>query len=86
MNISSLVVIPHPDGVERVRAALMSLPGVEVAGVSAEGRIVATLEADDDRATTGLYEHISGLDGVLSVAMVYHQSENEPDVELKLVA
>ena len=60
--------------------------GVEVAAGSPEGRIVATLEAADDRITTALYEQIGQIDGVLSVAMVYHQSENEPDVELKLVA
>lgn len=86
MNISSVVVIPHPDAVDRVVAALRALAGVEVQAVSPEGKIVATLEADDDRATTEIYEVIGQADGVLSVAMVYHQSEDQPDVELNLAA
>jgi periplasmic nitrate reductase NapD len=79
MNLSSLVVIPHPERVASLVATLDALDGVEVAAVSQEGRIIATIEADSDRETIDTYELISRLDGLLSASMVYHQSEIEPE-------
>ena len=86
MNISSVIVIPHPEQVAAVSVALAELPGVEVAIVSPEGKIIATLETDGDAETVRAYEIISQLDGVLSASMVYHQHENEPEVEITVSA
>lgn len=86
MNISSVIVIPHPDRVNGVAEALAALPGVEVAVVSPEGKIIVTIETEGDRETIQSYEVISQLDGVLSASMVYHQKENEPEVEISLAA
>jgi nitrate reductase NapAB chaperone NapD len=33
-----------------------------------------------------IYEEISLMDGVMSASMVYHQKEDEPDVELSVEA
>jgi periplasmic nitrate reductase NapD len=82
MNISSVIVIPHPDRIEGVRALLGDVEGVELHAVSPEGKMIVTIEADDDRTTTGTYEYISQLDGVLSASMVYHQNESDPDKEI----
>ncbi|HTY03945.1 MAG TPA: chaperone NapD [Rhodocyclaceae bacterium] len=79
MNLSSLIVIPHPDRVESLVAALGALDGVDIAAVSQEGKVIATIEADSDRETIETYELISQLDGLLSASMVYHQSEIEPE-------
>lgn len=86
MNISSVVVIPHPDHVEAVRSGLADLDGVEVHAVSAEGKMIVTIEAENDAATTRTYETISLLDGVLSAAMVYHQNEPDPETVISLEA
>lgn len=86
MNISSVIVMPQPGRAEDVVAALGRLEGVEVAAVSPEGKIIATIEADGDRETVETYEAMSVLDHVLSVAMVYHQKEDEPDVELSVAS
>ncbi|MCK6391245.1 MAG: chaperone NapD [Azonexus sp.] len=86
MNISSVIVIPHPDRVNGVAEALAALDGVEVAVVSPEGKIIVTIETDGDRETIQSYEVISQLDGVMSASMVYHQKENEPEVEISLAA
>lgn len=86
MNISSVIVIPQPGQAEAVVAALGRLEGVEVAAVSPEGKIIATIEADGDRETVEIYEAMSVLDRVLSVSMVYHQKEDEPDLELAVAA
>ncbi|MBK6714319.1 MAG: chaperone NapD [Burkholderiales bacterium] len=67
MNISSVIVIPQPGRAEEVVAALgRRLEGVEVAAVSPEGKIIATIEADGDRETVEIYEAMSVPDRVLS--------------------
>jgi nitrate reductase NapD len=79
MNISSVIVIPHPDHIESVQRLLREIAGVEVHAASPEGKIVVTLEAEDDRATIDSYNLISHLDGVLSASMVFHQNESDPE-------
>jgi nitrate reductase NapD len=86
MNISSVIVIPHPDHIEVVRASLADIPGVEVQAVSPEGKMIVTLEAEGDAETTRTYEFISQLDGVLSASMVYHQKESDPETEISVEA
>lgn len=86
MNISSVIVIPHPDHIEAVRLRLQEIDGVELHAVSPEGKMIVTVEADDDRTTTGTYEYISQLDGVLSASMVYHQYEPNPETGISVEA
>lgn len=86
MNISSVIVIPHPERIEAVRSQLAKIAGVEVAAVSPEGKIIVTIETEGDRETIQMYESISLMDGVMSASMVYHQTENEPEVEISLAA
>lgn len=86
MNISSVIVIPHPDHISRVSTALSAMDGVDVAHVSPEGKIIITIETEGDRETIGCYEAISLMDGVMSASMVYHQQEDEPEVEISLAA
>lgn len=75
MNITGIVVYSKPDRCAAVRVALGSLPGVEVHGVSPEGRMVVTVEQADDRAATEALDAIAKTDGVLSTALVYHHDE-----------
>ncbi|NWG30335.1 MAG: chaperone NapD [Rhodocyclaceae bacterium] len=84
MNISSIIVIPHPERVAAVRARLQTLPGVEVHAVSAEGKMIATIETAGDRETIELFESINLLDGVMSASMVYHQQENDPEAPVSV--
>lgn len=86
MNISSVIVIPSPERIEDVRRQLEEVPGVEIHGISPEGKMVVVIEVEDDRATTQTFEHISQLDGVLSAAMVYHQQEPDPETEITVEA
>jgi len=86
MNISSVIVIPHPERVEEAVAALKAREGVEVAAISPEGKIIVTIETEGDHETIQMYESISLMDGVMSASMVYHQKEDEPEVEITLAA
>ncbi len=86
MNISSIIVIPHPDHIEAVRQQFADLDGVELHAVSPEGKMIVTIETEGDKDTTRTYEYISQMPGVMSAAMVYHQQENEPEVEISVAA
>ena len=86
MNISSVIVIPHPDSIRDVEERLAEVAGVEVHAVSPEGKIIATIETDDDTQTTQLYEYIGLMDGVMSVSMVYHQNESNPETVISVEA
>lgn len=86
MNISSVIVIPKPERIEAVVAALNEVVGVDVAAVSPEGKIIVTIETDGDRETVETYEALGLLEGVMSATMVYHQKETDPEAEITLAA
>lgn len=86
MNISSVIVIPHPDHVGAVQSGLREIEGVEVHATSPEGKVIVTIEATDDRETTRIYEYISLMAGVMSASMVYHQNESDPEMEISVEA
>lgn len=82
MNISSAIIHARPGDVAVVQAGLATLAGVEVHGISPEGKIIVTIETEDDGSNVATYERIGQLDGVMSAAMVFHQTESEPDKEI----
>lgn len=86
MNISSAIVHARPGAAAVVQAGLATLAGVEVHGVSPEGKMVVTIESEDDASNVAIYERIGQLDGVMSAAMVYHQTESEPEMEVSVEA
>lgn len=79
MNISGIVVHAHPDNIDKVRARLEKMDGVEVHAAGADGKMVVTIERNNDQETTDLFDKIGKTPGVLSTAMVYHHFE--PDSE-----
>lgn len=79
MNISSVIVAAQPARRDAVQAALAAWPGIEVHASTPDGRLLVTVEADDDAGSTACFGAISGLDGVMSVALVYHQCEPDAD-------
>jgi nitrate reductase NapD len=82
MNISSAIIHARPHDVATVRAGLAGLAGVELHGVSPEGKMIVTIETEDEGSNAATYDRIGRLDGVMSAAMVYHQTESEPDKEI----
>ena len=82
MNISSAIIHAHPADVATVQAGLALLSGVEVHAVSPEGKMIVTIETEDDGSNAATYQLIGQLDGVMSAAMVYHQTESEPFKEI----
>jgi len=82
MDISSVIVGARPEGVQQVRVLLEAIDGVEVHTVADDGRMIVTIESPSEQDTVKTYEVISQQPGVLSVSMVYHQVESDPDEEV----
>ena len=82
MNISSAIVHAHPTNATAVKALMTALAGVEVHGISPEGKIIVTIESNDDDSSIDTYTRIGQLEGVLAIAMIYNQSESEPEKEI----
>ncbi len=82
MNISSAIVYSQPGQEGTLHTQLAAIGGVEVHAVSDDGKWVISIEADNDQAAVALYETIEGLPGVLSVAMIFQQTESNPEQEL----
>lgn len=86
MNISSIIVHAKPAKLPSVRGGLEQIPGVEIHAATDDGRLVVTIEAASDGETTGIFDRINAMDGVMSVAMVYHQYESDPENEVSVQA
>lgn len=84
MNISSAIVYSRANQEAALRTQLIAMMGVEVHAATQDGKLVITIEADDDRAAVNTYETIERLPGVLSMAMIFQQSESNPEQELQL--
>jgi len=65
-----------------VRQQLPLIPGVEVHAASTDGKIITTIEAENDRGAMDTYEAIARMDDVLNIAMIFQQTESHPDQEL----
>lgn len=84
MNISSAIVHARPGHAAEVQHALAAIAGVEIHAVSDEGKLIITIESPGDRETADTFEAISQMDHVMSTSMVYHQTEAEPEAEIRL--
>ncbi len=82
MNIAGVLVHSHPDFIEAVKHSLVTLPGVEVHAVSADGRMVVTVEGESADALADTFRGFNDMSGVLSAAMVYHHFESGSGQEI----
>lgn len=75
VHISSMVVHTRPEQMCAVKRDIGGVPGAEIHGESACGKLVVVLESSTQAHITDTIEKISGLEHVLSAALVYHQIE-----------
>jgi len=79
MNIAGVVVDALPEQNEGVEKLLLTMEGVEVHATSEQGRMVVTVEGEDQNQVADIVTAMHGLKGVLSAAMVYHNFEQSCD-------
>jgi nitrate reductase NapD len=82
MNISSLIVDVRPECLAGVQGTLLKWPGVEVHAATPQGKLIVTVETDAAASSTDAFARIAAVEGVMSVAMVYHQVEPELEQEI----
>jgi len=75
MNISGVLVHARPERAEAVKAQLLRIPGVEVHAVTAEGRLVLSIEAAHAGQMADTMVACQNVADVLSAAMIYHHDE-----------
>lgn len=73
MNISGVIVRAYPEQVAAVQQCLSEIPGVEVHAATDDGRLIVTVEEDNDRILADTVLGLREVPGVLSASMVYHQ-------------
>lgn len=78
MHVSGILVHAQAEEAAGVAGRLRELPGVAVHAASPEGRLVVTVELDDDARLPDTFSAISALPGVLSAALVYSHTEELP--------
>jgi nitrate reductase NapD len=79
MNITGVIVRAWPEQVAAVRSQLILQPGVEVHAATEDGRLVVTVEDDDDSVLADRVLHFNDLPGVLSASMIYHHYESDQE-------
>ena len=77
-HVSSFVVHGRPSTIGAIRQAVEAIPGAEVHGQGPTGKMVVTLEALDEQDILLRMHEINLIDGVMSVALVYHQVDSHP--------
>lgn len=77
MHIAGVLVQTRPSSIPDVEARLGGVAGLEVHTVSPDGRMVVTIEGEGRKAVADALFQVNAVDGVLSAALVYEQSETE---------
>jgi len=75
MNICSVIIHARPEVAPSVVAGIEGLQGAEVHGGIEEGKLIVTVEHDDDAVMADTVNGFSSIDGVLSASMIYHHYE-----------
>ena len=78
MNISGAIVYALPNRADSIRARLNALAGVEIHAETGDGRFIVTVEDAPGASAADTVMALHRLDGVLSAAMVYQYSDDEP--------
>jgi nitrate reductase NapD len=76
IHIAGIVVHAAPERLVSVQNAINGMPGAEVHAVSAEGKLVVTLEGRRTSEVAGQIDAIHTLPGVYSAALVYQHHED----------
>ncbi|GGI84835.1 chaperone NapD [Shewanella gelidii] len=81
LHVTSLIVQVLPAKMASVRQHIMAMENAELS-VNNEVKLVVVLEGDTQKSLMADIDAISAIDGVLSAAMVYHQSDELEEGEI----
>lgn len=75
-HIASLMVQARPERMAGLAPVLNAIPGIEVHGGNAQGRMIVTVEAADDGGLMEAISRIEGTEDVITASLVFHQIED----------
>ncbi len=75
-HVASLMVQARPQHMDHLAPALTAISGVEVHGSNDAGRMIVTVEADNDGHFMDIMSRIEGTENVVMASLVYHQIED----------
>ena len=78
-HIASVLVQGWPDKIPAIESELTRLAGVESHASSETGKLILTLEADNDAELVETMDRIQLAEGVVNVSLVYHHMEEIDD-------
>ena len=84
MNISGVLVHVQPKRMDVLSEELNAIEGVEV-HAAADGKLVVTVENEKLHALADQVMAFQYLKGVMSVAMVYHESDDNENINIEEV-
>lgn len=79
VHISSIVVTADPGRLDTVEPAIAAFPVAEVALADPSGKLIVTLESPDEAQMVDALTQIQLLPGVVSAALVYHQTTRDAE-------
>lgn len=77
IHISSIVVTADPDRLDVVEPAILAFDMADIAMRGPGGKLIVTLETEDENSMVGALTDIQLMPGVVSAALVYHQTTSE---------
>lgn len=80
-HIASVLVQAWPNKIPAIESELTRLAGVESHGSSETGKLILTLEAENDAVLVETMDHIQMAEGVVNVSLVYHHIEEMDDAK-----
>ncbi len=80
-NICGVLVHVKPELRSQVKSALEAIPGVEIHVETEDGRMVVTVEDADGVWAGAKITSFQDIQGVLSVALVYHHFDSDLEGE-----
>lgn len=77
VHIASLLVQAWPQQLVEVERLLTGLPGMESHGPAGAGKLIVTVETENDAALVDAINRIERTKGVITASLVYHHMDQE---------
>ena len=84
VHFSSIVVTADPARLDIVEPAISANPVAEIAVRGPSGKLIVMLESPSEAAIVEALTEIQLMPGVVSAALVYHQTTNDADATAQI--
>jgi periplasmic nitrate reductase NapD len=86
INVCGVLIFAHPKYIKAVQQQLETEDGVEVHAVTENGRLVVTIEKEDQQQTGEVLNRFQTLDHVISASMVYQYFDQIEENEWEMAS